>query len=330
MVHSTLVRLRAAFSLGGLTVPELVRRTGKVIVQHEIMTRAAAVSFYAMLAAVPFLALILTFAIQLLPDRLLADGTQGSTSPMVQAFEQTLRTLPAEAYQVIQDQITRIQQQPPVGLISVGLAILLWLASSLFLAIIDSMNVIYGVVETRPFWKLRLTAIVMTIIQAIILVGSLVAIVAWPLILRAFGLSGYEMTAYLITFAKWAIVFVVVLLSFALTYFVGPDAEQSWEWITPGSLVGAPLFLLSSWGFRVYVQNWGNYDKTYGSLGGVMVLLFWFWISSLIMLSAAEMNKVIENASPLGKFHGQKVDPGAAPDFQAMIPHPASESSDRG
>jgi membrane protein len=180
MVHSTLVRLRAAFSLGGLTVPELVRRTGKVIVQHEIMTRAAAVSFYAMLAAVPFLALILTFVVQLLPDRLLADGTQGSTNPIVQAFEQTLRTLPAEAYQVIQDQITRIQQQPPVGLISVGLAILLWLASSLFLAIIDSMNVIYGVVETRPFWKLRLTAIVMTIIQAIILVGSLVAIVAWP------------------------------------------------------------------------------------------------------------------------------------------------------
>jgi membrane protein len=190
------------------------------------------------------------------------------------------------------------------------------------------MNVIYGVVETRPFWKLRLTAIVMTIIQAIILVGSLVAIVAWPLILRAFGLSGYEMTAYLITLAKWVIVFVVVLLSFALTYFVGPDAEQSWEWITPGSLVGAPLFLLSSWGFRVYVQNWGNYDKTYGSLGGVMVLLFWFWISSLIMLSAAEMNKVIENASPLGKFQGQKVDPGTAPDFQAMIPQPASGASD--
>jgi membrane protein len=130
------------------------------------------------------------------------------------------------------------------------------------------------------------------------------------------------MTAYLITFAKWAIVFVVVLLSFALTYFVGPDAEQSWEWITPGSLVGAPLFLLSSWGFRVYVQNWGNYDKTYGSLGGVMVLLFWFWISSLIMLSAAEMNKVIENASPLGKFHGPEGRPRRRPRLPGHDPAP--------
>ena len=90
---------------------------------------------------------------------------------------------------MIEDQITRIQEQPPVGLISVGLAVTLWLASSLFLAVIDAMNAIYGVAETRPFWKLRLTAIVMTMVQAVILVGSLVAIVAWPLIVPWIGLS---------------------------------------------------------------------------------------------------------------------------------------------
>jgi membrane protein len=329
-VYSTLLRLREAFSLGGLTVPELARRTWKAITEHEIMTRAAAVSFYAMLAAVPFLALVLTLAVQLLPDRLLAAGQPGSDNAFVRAFEQTLESLPADAYEVIQDQITRIQQQPPVGLLSVGLAVTLWLASSLFVAVIDAMDAIYGVQETRPFWRLRLTAILMTIIQAIILVGSLVAILAWPLILRAVGLSEYEPAAYLATAIKWMIVFAMVLLSFALAFYVGPDAEQHWEWITPGSLVGTFLFLLASWGFRVYVQNWGNYDKTYGSLGGVMVLLFWFWLSSLILLGAAEMNKVIEHASPLGKFKGQKVDPGAAPDFEAMVPEPASRSSDQG
>jgi membrane protein len=322
------VRLREAMKLGGLSVRELCLRTWKKVQEHEILTRASAVSFYAMLALVPFLALVLTLTVQLLPSRLLAAEGPGSGNAVVEAFLQTLKTLPPEAYQVIQDQITRIQEQPPIGLLSVGLAITLWLASSLFVAVIDAMDAIYGVQETRPFWRLRLTAIVMTIIQAIILVGSLVAILAWPLILRAVGLSEYEPAAYLATAIKWMIVFAMVLLSFALAFYVGPDAEQHWEWITPGSLVGTFLFLLASWGFRVYVQNWGNYDKTYGSLGGVMVLLFWFWISSLILLVASEVNKVIENASPLGKYQGQKVDPGAAPDFQAMVPQPASRSSD--
>src|SRR5439155_13048567 len=111
----------------------------------------------------------------------------------------------------------------------------------------------------------------------------------------ALGLNEFGMAAYLATLAQWVVIFVMVLSSFALAFYVGPDAEQRWEWITPGSLVGAPLFLLASWGFRVYVQNFANYDKTYGSLGGVMVLMFWFWISSLILLASAEINKVIEN-----------------------------------
>jgi membrane protein len=83
------------------------------------------------------------------------------------------------------------------------------------------------------------------------------------------------------------------------------------------------LFLLVSLLFRIYVQNFANYDKTYGSLGGVMVLLFWFWISSVVLLTTAQMNKVIEEASPLGKNYGQKIDPTITPDFQAMEPEAA-------
>src|SRR5262249_17529149 len=112
--------------------------------------------------------------------------------------------------------------------------------------------------------------------------------------------------------------------SFALTFYVGPDAEQRWEWITPGSLLGTVVFLATSSGFRQYVQHFANYDKTYGSLGGVMVLLFWFWISSLVLLSAAQLNRVIEEASPLGKRYGQKTDPTTAPDLRAINPEPSS------
>lgn len=318
------LRLRSALSLGGLSPRELITRTGKKILENEIMTRAAAVAFYAMLALVPFLVLILTIAIDLLPDLMGPSGaTIGFGNLTIGELRQTLRQLvPTEASAVIEEQIARIQKQPKAGLISVSLAVTLWLASSLFLAIIDAMNRIHRVTETRPFWKLRLTAIVMTILQAMILVGSLLAIVIWPEVVQAIGLS--RPAAYLAMAIQWLVVVLMVLLSFALSCYVGPDADQSWEWITPGSFVGTLAFLLVSFGFRVYVKNFGNYDKAYGSLGGVMVLLFWFWISSLVLLTSAQVNKTIEDASPLGTKIGQKQGPAPAPDFDAMKPEPAS------
>jgi membrane protein len=196
----------------------------------------------------------------------------------------------------------------------------LWLASSLFVAVIDALNRMYGVHETRSFVRLRVTAILMTLLQAVILIGALVAIVAWPQLVTWMGLG--RPATLLATAVQWIGVSFMVLLSFALTYYVGPDADQKWEWITPGSLIGTAIFLLVTLLFRVYVQHLAHYDRTYGSLGGVMVLLFWFWISSLVLLGAAQINKVIEDASPLGKNYGQKVDPTVTPDFATMKPEP--------
>jgi membrane protein len=320
------LRLREAFSLGGLTPRELVLRTWEKINENEIMTRAAAVSFYAMLALVPFLALVLTVLVQLLPDLTgLTGKTTGIGNMTADEFRATLKAIfPPEAYQVVEDQIVRLQnqKQPPLGLLLFSTAVTIWLASSLFVAVIDAMNRIYGVTETRSFWKIRLTAIVMTCLQAVILVGSLLTIVLWPQIVTWVGLSAPA--AAVATAVQWAVVFVMVSLSFALAFYVGPDADQRWEWITPGSLGGTLVFLLASFGFRFYVQQFANYDKTYGSLGGVMVLLFWLWISSLVLLTSAQVNKIIEDASPLGKNIGQKVDPTETPDFKSMTPEPST------
>ncbi len=319
------LRLKSAMTLGGLSAREVVLRTWKGINDHEIMTRAAAVSFYAMLAMVPFLALTLTVAVQQLPDITGSFGgkVRGIGNMTVEQLEVTVKTLfPAEVQRMVLDQIARIQKQPPVGLLSIGVIVSLWLASSLFLAIMDAMNRVYGVVETRSIVKLRLTAAVMTIIQAITLLGSLLLIVAWPQILEWMGLDPKGTAALLVTIVKLVVIYLMVLISFALTFYVAPDAQQRWEWISPGSLLGAVLFLAFSFLFRVYVQNFANYDKTYGSLGGVMVILFWFWVVSLLLLAAGEMNKVIEAASPLGKVEGQKVDATLAPDFKAMPAEP--------
>ncbi len=319
------IRLREAFKLGGLSFRELAIRTWSKILENEIMTRASAVSFYAMLALVPFLGLVLAITLDLLPDlRGPSGATLGFGNMTVGELRTTLRSaFPPEAYRVVEDQINRIQKQPKAGLISLSLIVTLWLASSLFVAIIDAMNRIYGVTETRPFWKLRLVAIVMTLIQAAILVGSLLAIVALPEIIMGIGLS--RPAALMVIAVQWLMVSVMILLSFALSFYVGPDAEQQWEWITPGSLIGTGVFLLVSFGFRLYVQNFANYDKTYGSLGGVMILLFWFWISSLILLTSAQTNKIIEDASPLGKKYGQKTETVAIePDFSELKPEPTS------
>ena len=318
------LRLREAFNLGGLRVRELVLRTWKRITDHEIMTRAAAVSFYAMLAFVPFLGLLLTVSVQLLPDVTGSSGEKGIGNLTASQLDQTLRqAFPDESYKVVHDQIVHLQdpKKTPFGLLLFGLAATVWLASSLFVAIIDAMNRIYGVNDTRSFVKIRLVAIAMTCVQASILLGSLLVVVGWPLIVTWLGMS--EPAALLATAVQWVVVLVMVLLSFALSFYVGPDAEQSWEWITPGSILGAIVFLLSSFGVRLYVEHFADYDKTYGSLGGVMVLLFWFWISSLVLLTAAQINKVIEDASPLGKNFGQKVDPTVAPDLKSIAPEPS-------
>jgi membrane protein len=313
-------------TLGGLSVRELINRTWAKINDHEIMTRAAAVSFYAMLALVPFLALVLTVTVQLLPDLTgLAGRRTGIGNLTAEQLDRWLgASLPEEGYKVVSDQIARLQhqEQPPAGLLILGLAVTVWLASSLFVAVIDAMNRIDGVDETRSFVKIRLTAIVMTVVEAAILAGSLVAIVLWPQFIHAIGFSAPA--AALATAAQWLAIIIAVILSFALTFYVGPDADQRWEWITPGSIAGTVVFLAASLGFRLYVQHFADYNKTYGSLGGVMILLFWFWISSLVVLTSAQMNKVIEDASPLGKRYGQKHDPTEAPDLSALAPEPAT------
>ncbi|MFO0909373.1 MAG: YihY/virulence factor BrkB family protein [Isosphaeraceae bacterium] len=321
------LRLRAALSMGGLTLGEVARRTWKGITDNEIQTRAAGVAFYAMLALVPFLALVITATVSLLPDVTgLTGRTTGIANLTTESLRSTLRQLfPNDAYHVVEDQISRLQKEarPSLLLWITGLAATLWVASSLFVAVIDALNRIYGVDETRSLVKIRLTAIVMTVIQAVILVGSLLIIVLWPQIVTWLGLG--VPAALLATLVQWIIVSVMVLLSFALTFYVGPDADQRWEWITPGSLAGTVGVLVASLGFRIYVQNFTDYNKVYGSLGGVMILLFWFWITSLILLAAAQANKVIEEASPLGKKYGQKVDPTEPPDLASLKPEPATE-----
>jgi membrane protein len=291
-------RLRSAMNLGGLTLREAFSRMWTRMNAHEILTRAAAITFYAIAAMVPFLALVITLTAHVLPW--IARNATAGGDPL----ELLRELLPSDAASVVSDEMARLRQQPPTGFISFGLVAILWLSSSLFMAIIDAMNRIVGVNETRPYWRLRLVAIFMSLSQAAILIVAFATVVAWPQILGWLGLG--RTAAALATAVHLVTVFMVILMSFAVALYFSPDADQRWEWITPGSLLGTIMLSCVSFLFRVYVQDFGNYSATYGSLTGVVVLTSWFWLSALGLLAAAEFNKVIEDASPLGKHHGQK------------------------
>jgi membrane protein len=279
---------------GKLTIRELLVETWRNIIRHEVLTRTSAIAFSSMMASVPFLILALTAFIYLLPDLSGATnlGIANLTPEQVREFLLTL--FPPDIANVITDQITHIQDQPPIGLVSISIIVLLWMASSVFVDIMEALSKIYGVEETRPYWRVRLWAILITIIQMAIGLTALIVLLAWPQIIKLFHLTGDS--AYYATIVKWVVVPVTVMGSMALIFHMGPASHQRERWVTPGSVFGTIVFIAATLLFREYVQAFASYNRIYGSLGGVMALMFWFWLSSLVLLVAAEMNRVIEYA----------------------------------
>lgn len=327
---------------GKLTVWELFVETWRNITRHEVLTRTSAIAFSSMMASVPFLILALTAFIYLLPNLSGASngvdlGIGNLTPEQVREFLLTL--FPPDIANVITDQITHIQEQPPIGLVSISIVVLLWMASAVFVDIMDALNKIYGVIETRPYWHVRLWAILITIIQMAIGLVALIVLLAWPQILSLFHITGD--TAYYVTIVKWIVVPATVMGSMALIFRMGPASHQRGRWVTPGSVFGTVVFLAATLLFREYVLTFASYNRIYGSLGGVMALMFWFWLSSLVLLVAAEMNKVIEYAvtrtkKPKGNAGGKedsqvvKTDgsPVAGPQGQATAVEPQTNHTD--
>src|SRR4051794_36759495 len=181
--------------------------------RQDAMIWASAIAFYALFATVPLVALFLVVTVLRLPDLTGAGGRgPGLGDLTVDQLDATLRSLfPYEAYVLVRDQIARIQSEPPVGLVSVAVVVALWVVSSLSLTVIDALNRTFGVAENRSFLRVRLTALALTLLLSAVALGSLVAIVAWPLVLRALGFHPDSPVAWLATVIRWVVVFLTVL-----------------------------------------------------------------------------------------------------------------------
>ncbi len=252
---------------------------------------AASVTFFGILALFPFL----LFLVALASVVITADDAQ-------RIVQQLGEVAPGPATQILGERIQQLGGQQNVALLGLGALFAIWSASGGVMALIGALNRCYDVKEGRPFWKVRGIAILMTIVAGVLaLVAALVAVATAPL---ADWIGGPAGTA--IGWLRLPVAGLVMMFLWALLYYVLPDVEQSFRFITPGSVLGVVLWVIASWGFSMYVSHFGSYDKTYGSLGGVIVLLLWMWISSLVLLVGAETNALIEHRSPEGKRQGAK------------------------
>ena len=268
---------------------EILKRTVKETRADNGLGLAAQLAYYFFLALFPALLFLLALA-SFLP----ATDLVGRVVPMLQGVA------PRQVLEIVRDQLSRIADGRQGGLLSFGVAAALWSSSAAMVAIIDALNRAYDVEDQRPWWKQRLTAILLTAGAALFLLASIGLVVAGPQLAgyvadRAGLGAAFEWTWKI---AQWPLVFGLVTFAIGLIYYFAPDVDQDFAWITPGSLLATLLWLVGSLAFRAYLVHFGSYNASYGAVGGVMVLMLWLYLTGLVILAGAEMNAEIDHAAP--------------------------------
>jgi membrane protein len=281
------------WDLGGLRANELVKRVWtQMDSEHDdTLGRAAELAFFFFLAVFPALVFVLTLL-----------GMISTTKLDLRAalFGYAAQALPPSAWELVQKTIDETVRSATGWKLVIGLVGALWSASSGTSTLMTVLNFTYNVKERRAWWKARLVvAVWLTIALAGLLLAALAIILfgGWAAAMAsAHGLGGSATIAWKIVQVPVALCFVV--LAFAVLYYWAPDVEQKrWYWITPGSIIGVLLWVAASAVFRAYLHFFNNYSATYGSLGAVIILLLWFYITSLALLVGAEINATIEHAA---------------------------------
>lgn len=267
---------------------DLVKRTSKELGEDHAMAFAGNLTYHALISIFPFAIFLLSLLFLVGQEQLLTDG--------VNSLRES-GALSASAAATVNDQIAGISESRSSALgVGVVVAILtaLWGVSGAFRSTMEAMNVMYETAETRGFVRRYVVSIVMSIVVAALFATALALVVGGPAIAGRFGTVG-EWTWLVL---QWPVLFGFVLLGLALLYYAAPAVEQEFKWVTPGALIAGTLWLVFSIAFSVYVNNFGSYNETYGSLAGVIITLLYLYYSSFIVLFGAEANQVIESASP--------------------------------
>lgn len=265
---------------------DILWRTYEQINEDRLLATAAGVVFYGLLALFPAITALVSLY-----------GLFADPKTITSNLQSLALMLPEGSFQIVQDQITRVVTKGNSALSATflfGLALSLWSANAGVKAMIDALNVVYDEPEKRGFIKLNLVSLAFTIggiAALLIMVGAVVVI---PLLLHLVSVTDAART--IVALARWPLLIVVLLVGLALLYRYAPSrTEPRWQWLSIGAIVAALLWIAASFALSWYLSNFGNYNATYGSLGAVIGLMMWLWVSSIVILCGAELNSEIEH-----------------------------------
>ena len=270
----------------GVSPVELIKRTAKETIADDCTSIAAQLSYYFALALFPALLFVVALA-SYLPYNIVNEVVN-ALAPIA----------PPEVLEIIRKQLASIVAGEDTGLLTIGILGALWSSSGAMTSIVSALNTAYDVIESRPWWKVRLISIALTIALVLFVLVSFLLVVAGPnaghWLANWFGLGGMFDTAWV--YLRWPLIFALATTGIAIVFYYAPDVEQDFTWITPGSIVTTLLWVLFSIGFRIYVTRVGDYAATYGALAGAAILLLWLYFSGLALLIGGELNSEIEHA----------------------------------
>ena len=311
-----LARLKVPLGYG-----EILKRTVSEAFADDILNLAAQQAYYFFFALFPALLALISIASFFPIGNLTAD------------VDRALRGVgaPVEMVELVTNQMREISKDNAGGLLTIAFLFALWSSSGAVVSMCSTLNAAYDITEGRPWWKVRLVALGLTVGLAIFILTSMTLLIAGPAIAQKIAESAGLGQAFVWTWniLRWPVIFGLVATAIALLYYFAPDAEQDWVWITPGSVLATLLWVVVSYGLSLYVSNFGSYTETYGVIGGVMVLMLWFYASGIAILMGAELNAEIEHASPYGKDVGEKV-PGEKKAIGAMAEREYEEKRKNG
>jgi membrane protein len=278
---------------------------------------SAGVGFYFFLALFPLFAAM--FAIY---------GLAFDPTEVQQQMDQLTEALPEQAHELISEGLQGLAGQGNQGLgvaLIIGIFISLWSANQGTKALFDGINIAYHERITRGFIKNNIISLVITLSGIIIGIICAALVIGWPAVVDNIGLP--ETIANIISFTRWIILFVVVMLFISMVYKFAPDRDNpKFRWVSWGSVVGTILWIIASLLFSLYVNNFGDFDATYGSVAAVIILMLWFQLTALCILLGAEINSELEHQTSIDTTVGKPKPMGQRDAF--MADHVAGDGSE--
>ncbi len=288
---STAKRFKSAWKLGGLTPRQLARNVLGEISANNLLGRSSELAFEFLFALLPLLLFMLTLF------GLFASRSVELQNDLLSYFADFL---PRAAFQLLTATVTELAANASSGKLTFGIVVALWFASGGVTSMISALNTAYHVRESRSWFTVRAIALGLTLLIAILLLSALFFVLVSTHFLDWLGAELHlgPLVVLILKTVQWPAAILFVVASYSLIYYFGPNLqERRWRWISPGSAFGAFLWLLASVGFRVYLHFFNTYSASYGSLGAVMILLVWLYVTGLAFLIGGEINAEIERAA---------------------------------